>query len=125
LWAQLTSSPTLGPPDLWWYVTTGRTVALSTQASAALRTQLVGLTMLYGSDAAAEVTAFETPGSPGGADNWPALWSPRARVWLPPGQNDVFLLADGGAAGAGATAAVWWTAIASPATEQAIVAPGT
>jgi hypothetical protein len=125
LWAQLTSSPALGPPDLWWYVANGRTVPLAAQASAALRTQLVGLTMLYGSDNAAEVGAFEVAGSPGGADAWPALWSPRSRVFLPPGQNDLFVIADGGAAGAGATAAVWFTAIAAPATEQAIVTPGT
>lgn len=120
-YAQLTSA--LGSPDLWWYLTNGRTVPLAAQGSAALRTQLAALTTLYGSDGAGRVSSYENPGSPGGADNWPTQWNPRERVWLPPGQNDVFVLADGGAAGAGATAVVWWTAIASPATEAAIVAP--
>lgn len=120
-YAQLTS--TLGSPDLWWYLTNGRTVALAAQGSAALRTQFAGLTMLYGSDGPGEIASYENPGSPGGADNWPSQWNQRERVWLPPSQNDVFVIADGGAAGAGATALVWWTAIASPATEAAIVTP--
>ncbi len=122
LWAEVNTVN--GSPGLWWYVTNGRDVpTLQPNRSAALRTQFNGLTMIAGAGSAATVLADEPIASPGGGDDWPTEWGRREhgepiRLWLPPGQNDLFIFCDGGDGTASANC--WFTMVASPATEAAV-----